>query len=202
MATGTVRGTFAHVAGTFDLAETTGTIDYVTPVGSATESDDFEYGEIHLIGEDANRAKLFDKPVNPQRNSCAPHALKGTFDEFITVSSGLEHIRLTVKGVTAAEFTRGRPATGGALALGAPDPSAPHRLPLVASAGVGPASGVTYAVQARADGKFWQTLAVGLPTPTTDVDLNQFPGAKDLEIRVLRSDGFDEAEVLHETKTF
>jgi hypothetical protein len=86
MATGITRGASAHVAGTFDLADKTGTIDYITPVRTATESDDFEDEHIHLDGEDQNGRQLFDRPVNPQRNSCAPHASKGSFEEFVPVS--------------------------------------------------------------------------------------------------------------------
>jgi hypothetical protein len=48
----------------------------------------------------------------------------------------------------------------------------------------------------------WQTLAIGLPSPTTHVDVNQFPGAKSVRIRVLESDGFSEDKIFEETKTF
>jgi len=48
----------------------------------------------------------------------------------------------------------------------------------------------------------WQTIGIGLFSPSTEVDVNQFPGAKAIELRVLQSDGFSEQEVFKETKTF
>ena len=42
MTEGVITGSFAHVVGTFDLVQGSGTIDYVTPVRIATESDDVE----------------------------------------------------------------------------------------------------------------------------------------------------------------
>jgi hypothetical protein len=61
---------------------------------------------------------------------------------------------------------------------------------------------VTYTVQAKADGAPWRTVALGLPLPSTDIDVNQFPGARRLEIRVLQSDGFEESEVFRQVNVF
>lgn len=202
MPTGVTKGVFAHVAGTFDLAAKNGTIDYVTPVSVATDSNDFENARIHLVGESEQKGRIFEKPVNPQRNSCAPHATKGTFEEYVPVSPDLARLRLTIDGVTAAEFSRGQRATPGNLALGPPNPSAPHRMTIKSAAAAQPAANVTYTVQVKADGASWQTVALGMPLPTADIDVNQFPEAKRLEIRVLQSDGFEESEVFRQIKTF
>jgi hypothetical protein len=202
MPTRIIRGSFAHVAGTFNLSDRSGTIDYVTPVKTATESADLENEGIHLIGEDQRQRQLFDRIVNPQRNSCAPHAEKGTFEEFVPVSPELHKIRLTIHGGTAAEFVRGQKTALAPMSLGAPDPNAPHKMPLVVPPGTGARPGITYSVQAKADNAPWQTLAVGLAMPTAHVDVNQFPGAKKVEIRVLQSDGFSETEVFRDDKTF
>jgi hypothetical protein len=198
-----VKGNFAHVVGTFNLAERTGTIDYVTPVNVATESSDLKDEGIHLIGEDAAKKLLFDKVVNPQRNSCAPDTQKGTFEEFVPVSPQLRSIRLAIGGSTAAEFSRGAKSAPGAITFSAPNLDKPNRLSLDAIVAVPTSQGVTYAVQAKAEGSdHWQTLAVGLPTPNTNVDVNQFPGAKSVDVRILQSDGFSETEVFRDTKTF
>lgn len=202
MSTGVTKGPFAHVAGTFDLATKKGRIDYMTPVTVATDSNDFENAGIHLVGESEEKREIFDKSVNPQRNSCAPQATKGTFEEYIPISPDLARVRLTIDGVTAAEFSRGQRATPGNLTLGPPDPSTPHRMPIKPGAAAQPAANVTYTVQAKADGASWQTVALGLPLPKVDIDVNQFPNAKRLEIRVLQSDGFDESEVFRQIKTF
>jgi hypothetical protein len=202
MPTGVTKGAFAHVAGTFDLVAKKGSIDYVTPVSVAAESNDFEDEHILLIGESAQNAKIFQKPVNPQRNSCAPQVTQGTFEEYVPVTPDLANIRLTIDGVAAAEFSRGQRSIPGNLTLGPPNPSSPHRIPINPAAAAKPTPNVTYTVQAKADEASWLTLALGLPLPATDIDLNQFPGAKRLEIRVLQSDGFEESEVFRQIKTF
>jgi len=197
---GVSKADFAHGVGTFHLAKKTGTIDYVTPVHTATASLDMEDGRIHLVGQTETGQKLFDIPVNPQRNSCAPHAEEGTFEEFVPVSPDLRRIILYVDGSEAAEFSRGKAAGQRGITLGVSD-KMPNKLSLDAQAAQAP--GVTYKVQAKpAERNIWQTLAVGLPTPVTEVDVNQFPGSKSIEIRVLRSDGFSEAEIFKETKKF
>jgi hypothetical protein len=203
MTEGVITGPFAHVVGTFDLVQGTGTIDYVTPVRTATESTDVEDEGIRLVGEDQLKKKLFEKIVNPQRNSCAPHAQRGTYEEFVPVAADLRRIKLLIKGTVAAEFARGSAASAGTIAFGAPNPSTPHRLPLAATTGLAPMAGVTYSVQAKPEGaRAWQTVSIGLKTPSTEVDVNQFPGSKSVAVRVLRSDGFSETEIFHDTKTF
>ena len=203
MTDGVITGSFAQVVGTFDLVQGTGTIDYVTPVHIATESDDVADEGIRLIGETDAKQKLFDKIVNPQRNSCNPQAQKGTYEEFVPVAPTLQRIGLLIKEVMAAEFTRGSAAPTGTVAFGAPSPDAPHRVPLEATSVTAPVRGVTYSVQARPEGAAaWQTIAVGLPTPSAEVDVNQFPGAKGVSVRVLRSDGFSETEVFQGHRAF
>jgi hypothetical protein len=202
MTEGVITGSFAHVVGTFDLEQGTGTIDYVTPVRVATESADVNDEGIRLLGEDDANQKLFEKVVNPQRNSCAPHAQRGTYEEFVATSPNLRRIKLLINGAVAAEFVRGSARPAGSVTLGAPNPDAPHRL-AVAPSGMAPAPGVTYSVQAKPESSTaWQTLAVGLKTPSTEVDVNQFPGAASVAVRVLRSDGFSETEIFHDTKRF
>lgn len=203
MKAGIVAGDFAHVAGTFDLSAGKGTIDYVTPVRTATRSADPTDGTLRLVGTDGNGKALFDVAVTPQHNSCAPHDQKGTFDDYVPVSPELLHLKLFVGGTPAADFTRGAPAAPAGIALGGPDPGAPHRFSLAPDAPPAAASGVTYTVQAKDDrSATWQTIAVGLPVPQTDLDANQFPGARSVSVRVLRSDGFSESEVFNGAKHF
>jgi hypothetical protein len=194
-------GSYAHITGTFDLEHQTGTIDYVTPVKIAVESTSFAPEDIWLRGRDIDGKQLFQQAVRPQRNSCAPHAAAGTYDEYVPAKPELQQIELVIKEAVAARFKRG-PKTQGAVVMGAADPASPHRLPVQAS-DAPPATGVTYTVQAKAEhDKNWQTIAVGLKTPTTEVDVNQFPGAKGVNIRVLQSDGFSEKQIFENTKTF
>jgi hypothetical protein len=53
--------------------------------------------------------------------------------------------------------------------------------------------GVTYTVQVRPEGsEAWRTITVGRDTPETEIDRNQFPGSRHVDVRVLRTTGFDE----------
>jgi hypothetical protein len=203
MGAGVLDGSFAHVSGTFDLDRKKGTIDYVIPVKVAVQSEDFEDEGIELIALDGADQQILDKKVNPQRNSCAPHASTGTFEEYVPVSPQLRSIKLVIRGVEAAKFTRGVSASAATVAMGGPDPASPNRFSLNAAQAHTPAPGVTYTVQAKAEHEpNWQTIAVGLPAPSTDIDVNQFPGAKSVSVRVLQSDGFSEQKVFEDTKTF
>jgi hypothetical protein len=194
---------FAHVVGAFDFDTKTGRIDYVTPVGRAPAQGSINDENVHLVGRDAAGAQLFDETADVQRNSCAPHARRGTFEAMIPVSDALLRIELTVEGATAATFDRGQIAHPGAMHLSGLDPSAPHHLGLRPDAAVAPRAGVTYTLQGRpGGGGRWQTLAVGVPTPEVDVDVNQFPGSRSIDVRLLQSDGFSETEVFRETRTF
>jgi len=203
MGFGVSNGEFAHVVGTFDLAKKTGTIDYVTPVKTSVQSEDVQDEGIHLVGTDEWNKRTFDKVVNPQRNSCAPHGQQGTYEEYVPVSPELRQVSLLIDGAVAAEFARGTPMHPANIVLGSPNPAAPHKFSLDMTTPSSPSPGITYTVQAKAEhDPVWQTLAVGMPAPTTEVDVNQFPGAKSVNVRVLRSDGFSESQVFQETKTF
>lgn len=201
MARTLVYGQFAHVVGTFELSPPNGTIDFVTPVQKATASLEGGDRRVRLVGQSANGQTVLDLAVNPQRNSAEPREDSGTYEEFVPVSADLRFLRLLVAGVAVAEYRRGDTGPWPVVAFGAPPDAAPHRLPLAAE-DVSRA-GITYAVQAKPDtAEQWQTLAVGLPTPSTDIDINQFPGSSRIDVRVLRSDGFAEEEVFRDTKTF
>jgi len=119
------------------------------------------------------------------------------------VSPELRSVSLLINQATVATFTRGASTSPRAIVLGGPDPAAPHKFSLNMEEASPISPGVTYTVQARAEhDPIWQTLAVGLPQPTTEVDVNQFPGAKSVNVRVLKSDGFAETQVFQDTKTF
>lgn len=194
------EGKFAHIVGTFDLHNSTGTIDYVTPVDIGIVSHAGDASNLRLVGEGALGVE-FNMPVHPQRNSCAPDGESGTFEEFVPVTSGLKVVKLMVGGAVAAEYRRGADMPSPPVALAGASPDKPYKLLLTAAAQ--PTSGVTYTVQARPEASSsWMTLAVGLDIANSEVNVNQFPGAKEIEVRVLRSDGFSETEVLRQTKTF
>jgi hypothetical protein len=62
------------------------------------------------------------------------------------------------------------------------------------------APGITYTVQAKPkDSERWRMLAI---SPSTGVDVNQFPGASGVDVGVLQSDGFAEKESFRDSKSF
>ena len=194
------KGKYAQVVGTFDLHDCSGTIDYVTPVDFATKTSEGEVANLRLIGEGPSGV-VFDTPVHPQRNSCAPHADSGTFEEFVPVTPALRTVKLMVGTTIAAQYKRGLDSAGPPVTVAGLNLSSPYKLQI--SSDALPAPGVTYSVQAKPDtSSSWMTLAVGLDAPNSEVNINQFPGANKIEVRVLRTDGFTETEVLRETKQF
>lgn len=193
---------WAQVVGTFDLAGPSGAITSIQPAAGVDKPIDGGIDRIHLKGMDKQDQVLFDVAVNPLINSCSPDLDRGTFEEYIPLDRGLVRVGLYIDGNEVGGFAPGRPPKAPAIALGAPTAEAPHRLPMTSSAP--PAENVSYTIQARpTDDTIWQTVAIGLPTiDLGEVDINQFPDAADLEIRVLQSDGFNEREVFREVKSF
>ena len=118
MSSGLSKGSYAHVTGTFDLTGQTGTIDYVTPVRIATLSPPGKDEGVHLIGEDSSKNTLFDQVAKLQRNSCAPNASQGTYENYIPVTPELHSVRLEVRGANAANFARGQKSAPRALSFG------------------------------------------------------------------------------------
>ena len=69
-------------------------------------------------------------------------------------------------------------------------------------AATSPGARVTYDVQVSRDsGRAWQTLAVGVPTPTTEIDVSEFKDEPRLEIRVIGNSGFDSKVIAQRTVT-
>lgn len=61
-------------------------------------------------------------------------------------------------------------------------------------------SGVTYSVQFSTDeGATWQTLSVGRPTPSVDIDETLFAPDEIVQVRVIASDGLDRSVVTTDT---
>jgi hypothetical protein len=48
---------------------------------------------------------------------------------------------------------------------------------------------------ARDEGLSWETIAVGRPTPTVDLDPREFPGLERVRVRVVATDGFENSPV-------
>jgi hypothetical protein len=131
----------------------------------------------------------------------------GLIQEDIPYEPWMSVIRLFVHGKEVAKYEAGPPAPGAgggvvaagavpggaSLALEAAGPDRPNRRNLRLARGMQVREGVTYTVQVRPEGsEAWRTITVGRDTPETEIDRNQFPGSRHVDVRVLRTTGFDE----------
>lgn len=194
---------FARVIGRFEYDPPSGSIDYVVPAGTEAppESDQNWDQRLRLVGYNADGQTLFTHPVQPLFNSCVQDRDAGTFEESIRSDSGLTKVSLWLGDVELDSFEPGaQPQVS--PTLGPPGPDS-HHLPIEAP-GAPVGRGVTYTVQARPDDSDrWVTLGVGLASPAeASVNVNQFPGAGKLDVRVFQSDGFQERLVMEETRKF
>lgn len=191
---------FLLVIGRFDLETPEGKILRVTPAPQAIEAADAAEDRVHLVGRNDTGKTLFDRAVTPLRNSCAPRATKGLFQEYVPATDDLSNIEISIDGAPLDNFSRPPAAAWRPSAFTVEAAAKPNRLRLAAEAG-GPPAGSSFAVQARPAGTTrWFTLAVGLERSDAEVDINQFPEAEAIEMRVLQSDGFSETEVFKTTR--
>ena len=200
-------GNFVHVVATVNTKAQEGKILYVNPSTSMFQSDAPSNHGVQLVVESDNGQELHREAVVVRYSSCEdPHSCDvGLIQADLPRLPGMQSVLLTVNDKEVSRYDAGTPIdvphTAG-LDLAAAMPGAPNRrqLTLTQAAGLQPTPGITYAVQVKPDnGVHWNTIAVGRPTPDVEVDRNQFAGAKKAEIRVLRTTGFDEEVIAHET---
>lgn len=204
-----VRGKQIHVVGTVDLDKKSGKIRYVNPAevglalagGAAPANRNADVPEkVVLQLEDAAGTVLSSVDALVRLGTRSDSAGRvGLIQEDIPYVANVKRIRLLLDGKELDVFEGGgRPAAispNANIVLSGAAPGQPNRVPLGAAAAAAE-PGITYTVQARPSlSDPWHTLAVGRPTPAIDIDFNQFPNAKQLQVRVLRTNGFDEAVV-------
>ena len=196
------QGKWAQVVGSYDLEAKTGSITSVQPTTLAFAPLEGGDDRVRVMGFGTGKSPLFDLAVNPLRISCGDAGNELMFEEFVPVTKRLKTVRLYVDGTEVARYEAGASPPPRRMSLGSRDAKAPNRLSMRAE--VAPTPGVSYTVQVRPEGdERWQTIGAGLERPdATNVDINQFPGAKRLDIRVLQTDGFSSEEVFRETKAF
>lgn len=204
------RGHFVHVIARLNVKESNGKIMYVNPASFATTTD--ESGDKDTLLVVLSQAHEVLTTIHPflRLPSCDEEGGRDValIQEDIPVIKGMRFIKLIHNGKTCDIFDAGEFAAVNEGAGIAPIPTlavaAPfaNRRKLILGGSFETLTmetrGLTYTVQARPHGaKAWQTLAVGRLTPDLEVDVNQFPGATEVDIRVLRTNGFSE-EVISE----
>jgi hypothetical protein len=199
-------GSYVHVVATINMKTGDGKILYVNPANSTIVSE--AAPEPHVELAVANRAdkQVYRAPVVVRRSSCdhdQPNDV-GLIQADLPQTPDMKSVSLLFNGKEVSRYEGGQPAPAPAAASGlelAPGASTNRqRLKISELAGLEPAAGVTYSVQVKPDtGGPWNTIAVGRPTPEVDLDRNQFAGAKNATVRVLRTTGFNEDIIAEDT---
>lgn len=195
-------GDWAQVIGTFDLEARRGQILSMLPTKVAFASLEGGEERVRLKGFGPSDQVLFDLAVNPMTTSCGVQGSERMFEEYVPVTAALEYLRLFVDGTEASGYAPGSTPPAPEISFAAPAVEKLHRIPLTADAA--PEPNVSYILQVRPEGDSrWHTMAVGLPRPdAADIDVNQFPGASALEVRILQNNGKETSEVFHERRAF
>ena len=201
---GNMGGTTAnliHVVATVNLTKNTGTIEYVQPLPSGVQSPTGA-GDAAVTVESVDGRQLGSFAVGVKLSSELDPGedRTGLVDAILPVDPETKAVKLVIAGQTVDTWRAA--ATPPALkAAGSP---------VVEGSGVSmtwethgtPEPEHTYSVQASTDGgKTWHTLAIGLATPSVNIDRSQFQQGQTVQLRVIATDGFTRSEVTSETFT-
>lgn len=196
------QGNFIQVVGTLDMDARQGEILYVNPASQVAMPDDSgrdPRATLELLSADG-KVLLSVHPVlhiSTCNGDGGDHV--ALLQEYIPAQEGASVVRLSVDGQVIDEYSAGGAVPAGNLEMGTESvgTASAHAGPKLKLAGaVQEAKGVTYSIQARPkNGRAWSTLAVGRRTPQVVIDSNQFPGHAQVEVRILRTNGFFDTEV-------
>ncbi|EUC12348.1 hypothetical protein [Paraburkholderia hospita] len=200
-------GNFVHVVATVNTNAKAGKILYVNPSTSTVQSDAPLNENVQLVIQGNNGQELHRQAAVVRQSSCEnPRGSEvGLIQADLPRLPGMRSVLLTVNNKEVSRYDAGTPVTApqaAGLGLAGAASDVPHRrqLTLTQAADLQPIDGVTYAVEVKPDnGSHWNTIAIGRATPNVEVDRNQFAGARTAEVRVLRTTGFDEEVIAHET---
>lgn len=188
--------TWIQAVGTFNRADKSGQFVAVQPARESSVPNKRLESPLKVLVETEGGQQLAEIPVTPDFGSCDDVVDEGTFQAFFELPEGARLLRLIHEeqelAVYFAPALRPVAETAEAFGLG---PRSGHSVPLTQTGAADP--NATYTLQAREKGSaLWQTLDVGLDRPNAgNVDLNQFPDASAIEVRVLKSSGFETEEV-------
>lgn len=197
-------GEWAQVVGTYDLTTGRGEIKSMQPSKVAFASIDGGEDRVRIKGMDNVGNVLFDLAVNPMTPSCGTTGSHRMFEEFVPVHDQLMEVSLYVDGGEAATYAPGMVQRTAKLSLGEPMAGNLHRIPIEAEEASAIEENVTYLLQVKPEGdNRWHTMATGMDRPdAAEVDINQFPGAKVLEVRIMRTNGLTTTTVLETKREF
>ena len=181
------------VVGTANLTRRSGAIRYVNPLERPRGAKDVGHDAVLRVSDGAGKA-LGDYPVAVRLDSeiMPGEKIQGIIDAVIEVASTARLIELLIGEEVVDRHRIG----GGAPRMRALRAEAvPHGMRVEGEAAE--AEELTYTVQVSIDdGRTWQTVAVGLKTPSTDVDRSQFPPGQALKVRVIATNGLERSVVM------
>jgi|GEM_PF-3005900 len=185
---------WVQVIGVFDSENSTGEISGIQPAFAAYSPAPPKKGKLSLAVLDKDDNLLSEVPVEPEFGSCDDVVQIATFQAFVETPEAAHAISLRLKGEEISRLTP-EPGVNDEAEVFGLGPQTDHTVPVVTSKQLDP--NATYTLQAREKGDaIWQTIDIGLAQPdAAAVDVNQFPGAKAIEVRVLKSQGFGSVEV-------
>jgi hypothetical protein len=190
---------YVHVVASVDLDDARGEILYVNP--SNVRSGDPEArgdGEVLLVLRDAGGASLGELRPQVRLEACQDEDTPriGLIQQDVGMVEGLASIDLMMGGRTLDSFTPGAIPAAAPLEFGLGPPTGPRENRVALESMAAPRAGVSYTVQAKPDNDArWVTLAIGRAEPKFEIDKDQFPGAKTLDIKVTESTGFSQTTV-------
>jgi len=194
-----VRDRFVNVVARVDTESGEGKLLYVNPSRTSVISEGQGASGFELVVEDADGEEILRLPAQVRVSSCSGEGdTGGLIQQDIPFVEGARRIRLLHGGEERDRYETAQPEPAADLALLATAGPQPHKS-LVDVEQIEPQEGVTYTVEARPAGAAaWQAIAVGQARPAFELDRNQFPGAAAIDVRVVRSTGFEEQVIAQE----
>lgn len=190
------QGDFVHIVATVDLNAGTGKILHVNRAKVATQSSaQNDYG-VELRFHDAAGQELLSMMPQLLFESCdaEDETRAGLINQDVPYIPGMKEVVLLVNGQVQSRYVAGEllSTAEAGFDVGETAPQSPHRRQLSSHA-MPEQEGITYTVQARPAGEaVWQTIAVGRSKPDMEVNVNQFPSAEKIDVRVVMTNGFEE----------
>jgi hypothetical protein len=189
-----------HVVATVNLTKVQGKINFVHPLSQGLVSGIERDSTVILRFKRADEQVLREYPVGVKLRSCIDPGedRTGLVDATIGVEVEARIVELLVAG-QLVDIYRGSERLPAVRALKRMA-TGPEHLRVAWESDAQPGEHHTYIIQASTDeGRTWQTLAVGLTKPDYTIDRSNFQGARQVQVRVIVTNGFTQSVLTSET---
>jgi hypothetical protein len=182
------------VVATVNLTQPSGAIRHVTPLQRRRAPKDVgKDAVLRVSGAGGEALGEFPVAVRLDSEIAEGEDLRGIIDAIIEVAPTASLVELVIGAEVVDRYSIGRRAPQmRALRM----ESGPGGLLRVAGEAE-EAEGVTYAIQVSTDeGASWQTVAMGLKTPSAEIDPSQFAPGQTVRVRVIATNGLQRSVVM------